>query len=200
MPISLIRTEDVSVHNLKATTPLGATGPSTDEFQNLTIAEVTDRALASVSMRLGHDSEFTKRAQDLLGFDLPQPGGASIGTSFAAFWISPDSWMIDVDYDGHEDLAAQIKSVMQETASVVEQTDGWCRFDVTGAAVCDLFERLSNADIRGMESDTATRCAIHHIGCYIWCREAGQTFSVLGPRSSAGSLHHALIETAQAVA
>ena len=29
--------------------------------------------------------------------------------------------------------------------------------------------------------------------------EAGQSFAVLGPRSSAGSLHHALVEAAQAI-
>ena len=108
--------------------------------------------------------------------------------------------MIDADYETHQQIAMDLGTALQGTASVVEQTDGWCRFDVTGPATCDLFERLCNVDIRAMQSQMATRCAIHHIGCYLWSREAAETFSVLGPRSSAGSLHHALVETAQSAA
>ena len=188
------------MHKLKAITPLSAVEPKISTFASLTIAEVADRALASVSMRLGHEGEFSKRAQEVLRFDLPQPGLSTTDTEFSALWIGPDSWMVDAAYGSHENLAVEIKSVMQETASVVEQTDGWCRFDVTGAMCCDLFERLCNADIRVMQSGATTRCSIHHIGCYLWCHEAGTSFSVLGPRSSAGSLHHALIEAAETTA
>ncbi len=187
------------MHKLKAITALGSAEARVSTIAGLTITEVTDRALASVSMRLGQGAEFAKRAKDVLGFDLPGPGGAAVGSSFSGFWLGPDSWMIDADYAAHETLAADLKSAMQQTASVVEQTDGWCRFDVTGPTVCDLFERLCNVDIRTMKAQTATRCAIHHIGCYLWCLEAGQSFAVLGPRSSAGSLHHALEEAAQAI-
>ena len=187
------------MHKLKAITPLGAVEPVVSNFPNLTIAEVADRALASLSMRLGHDAGFAKQAKDLLGFDLPQPGFAASGPTYSAFWIGPDSWMIDASYETHEQLASDIKAALPQAASVVEQTDGWCRFDVTGAATCDLFERLCNVDIRAMQGQMATRCAIHHIGCYLWCREEAEAFSVLGPRSSAGSLHHALVEAAQSV-
>jgi len=187
------------VHKLKAITALGSAAPAVSKIGSVTITEVADGALASLSMRLGQGAEFAKRAKDMLGFDLPDPGGAVVGTPFSAFWISPDSWMIDASYSSHETLAAELKSAMQDTASVVEQTDGWCRFDVSGETACDLFERLCNVDIRVMKAQTATRCAIHHIGCYLWCLEAGQSFAVLGSRSSAGSLHHALEEAAQSI-
>ncbi len=187
------------MHKLKAISPLGSTKPVVETFPGLSIAEATDRALASISVRSGQDAEFFGRAAVILGFDLPQPGGAVAGAVFSAFWIGPDSWMIDADYKTHERIAFDLKDVLQETASVVEQTDGWCRFDVTGNAACDLFERLCNVDIRAMKTNQATRCALHHIGCYIWCHTSGAEFSILGPRSSARSLHHALTEAARTV-
>ncbi len=185
------------MHSLKAITPLGSTEPRVSTFPELVIAEVVDRALASLSKRLGHEAEFTTRAGDLFEFELPQPGRAEIGSTFSAFWIGPDSWMVDAAYATHDSPASNIKLTFGEAASVVDQTDGWCRFDVTGALVFDLFERLCNVDILAMQPGSATRCSIHHIGCYLWCRDAGGEFSVLGPRSSAGSLHHALVEIAQ---
>lgn len=187
------------MHKLKAITPLGSTGPDIATFPNLTITEVADRALASLSMRHGQETEFAKLASDLLGFELPEPGHAAVGPTYSAFWIGPDSWMIDASYATHERLACEVKATMRDSASVVEQTDGWCRFDITGTSSCDMFERLCNADIRAMRTQAATRCAIHHIGCYLWCHEPRAAFSVLGPRSSAGSLHHALVEAAQAI-
>ncbi len=188
------------MHKLKAITALGASEPKVSTIGDMTLTEVTDRALASVSMRLGQDAEFAKRAKDTLGIELPLPGVAEVGSPYSAFWIGPDSWMIDASYASNQAIAADLKSALQDTASVVEQTDGWCRFDVTGTSACDLFERLCNVDIRTMQAQKATRCAIHHIGCYLWCIEAGTRFAVLGPRSSAGSLYHALEEAAQSIA
>ncbi len=187
------------MHKLKPITPLGGTEPKVDSFPGLTITENPTRALASLSARLGHESDCATKARDLIGVDLPGPGQTAAGQTYSAIWIGPDSWMIDADHASHEILAAELKAAVGDTASVVEQTDGWCRFDVSGPAVCDLFERLCNVDIRAMQAGTATRCSIHHIGCYLWCHEAGTAFSVLGLRSSAGSLHHGLVEIAQAV-
>ena len=76
------------MHKLKAITPLGAAAPGVDTFSGVTITEVTDRALASVSMRAGRDAEFSRRAKDVLGFDLPQPGHAVTGATYSAFWES----------------------------------------------------------------------------------------------------------------
>ncbi|WP_170479917.1 sarcosine oxidase subunit gamma [Ruegeria arenilitoris] len=187
------------MHKLKAITPLGRTEPKTDNFTGLSITENPARALATLTARLGHETACTAQVSAFIGCDLPGPGKSVVGETYGAIWIAPSSWMIEADHTGHELIAQELKPVAGETASVVEQTDAWCRFDITGSAADDLFERLCNVDVRAMNSDTATRTTIHHIGCYLWCRKAGFEYSVLGPRSSAGSLHHALVEVAQAV-
>ena len=107
------------MHKLKAITAQGSAAPSVSTIGSVTITEVTDRALASLSMRLGQDAEFIKRTKESLGFDLPAPGGAVVGSPFSAFWISPDNWMIDASYSSHESLAAELMLAMQDTASVV---------------------------------------------------------------------------------
>ena len=55
---------------------------------------------------------------------------------------------------------------------------------------------LSGADTRRMQAGSATRTAIHHMHCVIVCRASGTDFTILGPRSSAASLHHALAAAA----
>ena len=187
------------MHKLKPLTPLGGAEPRSDGFPGLTITENTSRALASLTARQGHEAACVTKANELIGAALPAPGQSVATSAFSAFWIGPDSWMIDADHASHEMLAVEVKAAVGDTASVVEQTDGWCRFDITGPAACDLFERLCNVDIRTMQSGAATRCSIHHIGCYLWCHETGTSFSALGPRSSAKSLHHAITEIAEAV-
>jgi sarcosine oxidase subunit gamma len=96
-------------------------------------------------------------------------------------------------------LASQVKAAVGDNASVVEQTDGWCRFDVEGNRSLDLFERLTNANLRGATEGTALRTSIEHVGCFVLCLEAGKRFAVIGPRSSAASLHHALLALAKSV-
>ena len=187
------------MHSLVAITPLGSTAPRVDVIGDVTITEIADRALASLSSRLGHEADIRAKGQQLIGADLPDVGRSVSGTEMTAFWIGPDSWMLDADYDAHTNLAAEVKAVVESAGSVVEQTDAWCRFDVSGSGALASFERLSNVDIHAMQTGDATRTSIHHIGCYILCQNEGTAFSVLGPRSSAASLHHALVETAESI-
>ena len=82
------------------------------------------------------------------------------------------------------------------SAAITDQSDAWVRVDVTGGDVVAMLERLSGADTRRMQAGSATRPAIHHMHCVIVCRAGGTDFTILGPRSSAASLHHALVAAA----
>lgn len=185
------------MHNLNPLTPLGAETARIDRLSGLTITEVVDRALVSITTRRGQAEDMRDKARILLGFDLPTVGRAAEGVAHAAFWIGPESWMVDAAYETGADLAYQVKTALGGSASVVEQTDGWCRFDLEGALVVSALERLCNVDCAEMASGAVTRSQIHHLGCFVWRQQNG--FSVIGPRSSAGSLHHALMQAAQSV-
>nr|WP_281501809.1 sarcosine oxidase subunit gamma [Aliiroseovarius sp. F20344] len=180
---------------MKPITPLGADTPRVDQIGTQTITEVVDQALASVAARDGRRDALQK----VLPLILPGVGKTESQSDFTALWTGPDQWMISASHDQHELLAAELKQMVGDTASVVEQTDGWCRFDVSGAALCDLFERLSNVRLRTMAAGDVTRGTIEHLGAFLW-RLDDDRVAVIAPRSSAASLHHALMAAAQSIA
>lgn len=184
------------MHDLIPLSPLGGVAARLDTFDGLTISENPDWALVSVSARLGTEKQMAAAAKKLIGVGLPNVSGVAGKGDLTVFWTGPDQWMIEAPFASHEDLAGQAKSALKDTASVVEQTDGWVRFDVEGAPAPDVFERLCALDTRTMAANTVSRTTIEHLGCFVLCRDAGTSFSVFGPRSSAGSLHHALCTAA----
>jgi sarcosine oxidase subunit gamma len=186
-----------SAHRLKPLPALGGDRPRVEDISGLRIAEVVDSALASLSCRRGRDAEFATVAERVFGFALPGPARAVAGMPYGAVWTGPEQWFIEAPFASHEDIARSLKGEFKDLASITEQTDGWVRFDVTGKGALDLFERLCPLDVRGMEDNAASRTLIEHLGCIVICRKAGVEFSVLGPRSAAGSLHHALIAAAR---
>ena len=191
MPISSIQKESASVHDLVAITPLGAIRPRVDSHGPVTLTEVTDRAFASVAARVGHETQTAALVTTLT--DAPAPGPARMGgESVSAFWMGPDQWMITAPLDTHEDLARQIAVQAKGAASITDQTGAWCRFDLTGDGLTDVFERLTNANTRAFTGGEAQRAAIEHMGCFLLCHNP-RHISVIGPRSSAGSLHRALL-------
>lgn len=187
------------MHDLKTVTALGGMTPRLDTFDHVTIAENDGLALASVAARLGQEQTCHGVLETLLG-SVPTPGRAVLHDPEAGFWTGPDQWMIGAPRSTHEALAEQMKTLFGTAASVTEQTGAWVCFDITGLAMPDLCERLCNVPIRRMQAGDAQRTVIHHLGCFVIRRQADDHIRILGPRASAASLHHALIEAAQSTA
>lgn len=179
------------MHDLEPITPLGGRDPRIDIHGPVTIAEITDMALASVAARLGHETGVRSTLGKLLGSEVPGPSRGSAGT-ISAFWIAQDQWMIEAPVASHEDLAGRLAERLVGEASVTEQTDAWCRFDLTGPSLSSIMELLCVADTSVWQGGEVQRTVIDHMGCYLLCR-AREHMSVIGPRSLAASLHHALL-------
>ena len=184
-------------HRLKPMTPLGHGTPRIVTVGPVTIAEVDSFALASLAARLGREAEVERMATSA-HVPLPGPGRHAADTLYASFWLGPQQWMIEAPIDSHEDIAAILRTAFADAASLTEQTGAWARFDVTAPDLPALFVRLSAFDLVAHGPGSATRTVIDHLGCYVIVR-AIDRLSVLGPRSSAHSLHHALIKAAQSV-
>lgn len=185
---------------LASLTPLGAATARTDRIGAITIAEEMGVALASVTCRLGQEAAFRAAAETLFATTLPAPGTCAQGPVFGLIWTAPDQCFVEASYDAFPDLARSLKAALGATASVTEQTDGWARFDIAGPKVVDMLERLCPAPSRQMQTGAATRSLMDHMGVLLICRAAQDRFTVLGPRSYAASLHHALVAAAQSVA
>jgi sarcosine oxidase, subunit gamma len=187
----------VADHRLKPLLPLGGDAPRVDTFDGFVLSENAGLALASLACRQAREADFAKAAQTLLGIAMPAPGKFVTAPPFGIFWIGPGQWFVEAPLATHEDIARFLTSGVRGLASVAEQTDGWARFDAEGARIADVFERLCPLDVRRMQAGDATRTMIEHLGCIVICRDATRRISVLGPRSAAGSLHHALVSAAK---
>ncbi|WP_422063090.1 sarcosine oxidase subunit gamma [Shimia sp.] len=184
--------------DLKPIAALGGMTPCIEVIGDLTISEISDRALASLAARVGAGPSVAAKMKALTGLDLPEPGALVASDTWSIWWMAPDQWMVDANHASHELLERTVKSAVGSEGSVTEQTDGWCRFDITGPSSEALFERLCPVDLQLMGPQGATRTMIHHLGCFLIRVRGG--CAVLGPRSSAGSLHHALVTAARSIA
>lgn len=180
------------MHDLIAITPLGGTEPRVDQVGPVKLSEEPGWALVSVASRLGQEQACADGLKKATGIPAPDVGSVAFGHVMNTFWTGPDQWMVEAPHDSHENLATLLKTELGETASVTEQTDGWCRFDVKGDGVDAVFERLCNVNLSAMTPGSVTRTSIEHLGCYL-TRRGEHHLSVIGPRSSAASLHHALL-------
>lgn len=181
------------MHDLSPITPLGGRAPQIDTVGGLTCTEHCDLALASVAARLGKERACTTALENLLGAAPPLAGKAHLAAPYSAVWTGPDQWMLGADIATHEDIAARLKTALTSAASVTEQTDAWCCFDLTGDGLHPVMELLCPVNMRALASGDATRTTIHHMGCFVICGDPASFVRILGPRASARSLHHAIL-------
>ncbi len=157
----------------------------------LTITEHASRALASLALRRNAAEPHP------FGLSLPGPGLWSAGQGMAAFWTGPHQWMIEAEGRAQDDFAHDLKT-HAPGCSVTEQTDGWVCYEITsgrGAApIHDLLAKLVNIDAADFGPGRATRTGLEHMSVFV-IRRAQDRLAILGMRSSAGSLWHA-VETA----
>jgi len=187
------------VHDLTAITALGGQSPRVDTIGEVMLRENDGLALASVHARLGHETACREHLANLLDRRVPEIGKVVLRDPEAAFWTGPDQWMVGAPYSTHEDLAAQLKARFGASASITEQSDAWACFDLKGAKMEAVMELLCSINIRAMQTGDAQRTSIHHLGCFVIRRDPNDWVRILGPRASAGSLHHAIVTAMQSV-
>ncbi|WP_424974769.1 sarcosine oxidase subunit gamma [Dinoroseobacter sp. S124A] len=179
-------------------TALGGRTPRVDTVGHLTLTENPDLALASVTARQGQEAACQHHLVALLDA-VPAPGRATERADEAGFWIGPDAWMIATTLARDADLAAALKQRFGESASITEQTDGWVVFDLQGEGIVAAMELLCPVDLRRMDPGGVQRTTLDHLGCFVWWRGQEAGLRILGPRSAAGSLHHALLTAMGAI-
>jgi sarcosine oxidase, subunit gamma len=181
------------VHDLAPLCALGATAPKTVTVAGVTLTENPGLAFASVAARRGQESACRDHLNAVLGGHVPDAGKAVLHEPETAFWVGPDQWMVGAPFATHEDLAAQLKFRFGTTASITEQTDAWVCFDLRGDGVEDVMRLCANIDIDQMKTGDAARTVIHYMGVYVLRQDPSNWLRILGARSSAESLHHALV-------
>jgi sarcosine oxidase subunit gamma len=173
-------------------TALGATAPRVASFGQLTLAEDVDVARASLALRKG------AARPTPMGLTLPEPGGWVEAGALAAYWTGPDQWMIEAKGRALDDFAAEL-GAQAAGCSVTEQTDGFVSFEITSnsgpAPIERLLEKLVNVDLGTFAPGRATRTGFDHMAIFV-IRRAENRAAVIGMRSAAGSLWHAIATAA----
>ncbi len=181
-------------------TALGKDAPVVVTIGDITIRENPNLAIASLAARKDRGAELHSKLQAVAAVALPDPGKAIFAEDVTAIWTGVEQWFLVAPIADHPDYAAEIKSIVADSASVTEQTDGWVIFDIAGENLNPLLERLCRLNSKSLSAGEATRCLIEHLGCLIICRESGREITILGPRSSAASLHHSVVTAARSIA
>lgn len=178
-------------------TALGGTVPVVETAGTTTLTEVTDLALASVAARLGGEESCKTGLAAFLGGEIPEVERLVTHAPLSAFWMGPGQWMVAAPHKSHENLAFVLKEKLGTSASVTEQNDAWGVFDLVGG-VAPVMELLCPINMRSFPTGSARRTTIDHMGCFV-TRRGAHHLQILGPRSSAGSLHHAIVTALRAV-
>jgi sarcosine oxidase subunit gamma len=158
----------------------------------LTVAK--PRHILSIACSTQGREEFGQWLETEYGLALPNPGRLAAKDGVTILSSAQNQWFLEQQGDIAVDLPVVLERALSGMASVTEQTGGWVRFEINGPSLADLLCRLCPVDPVDMSADEVARTKIHHIGCLVWRDEPG--LAVLGPRSTAGSLWHALAEAA----
>jgi sarcosine oxidase subunit gamma len=184
------------VLDLKPINALGGSAARTVTHGALTLEENTSLALASLALRRGSAEPAP------FGLDLPGPGLWASNDTAAALWTGPAQWLLEAPGRAETDFAAEV-SVACPGCSVTEQTDGFVAFEVRSAAdeapILALMAKLVNLDPYRFGPGTATRTGLEHMSVLV-IRRAADRLAVLGMRSAAATLWHALETAAERLA
>lgn len=182
--------------DLTPVTALGGDTPRGLVLGALEIEENADLALASLALRRGAARPAP------FGLALPGPGGWAASGPVSAFWTGPDQWMVEAPGRAGSDFAAELAQLSPGCA-VTEQTDGFAAFEIRSAsgepALLALMAKLVNLDPARFPAGTTTRTGLEHMSVFA-IRRAPDRLAILGMRSAAGSLWHALERAASHLA
>ncbi len=179
---------DLANRPLSPITALGASLPRSQIHGALHLVENAGLALASVALRHG-------AAQPVpFGLALPEAGAWATSGAYAALWTGPGQWLIEGEGLAETDFAAAVLAACPG-CSVTEQTDGFVAFEVISdageAPILALMAKLVNIAPDRLRANMGTRTGLEHMSVFV-IRRAPERLAVVGLRSAAATIWHAL--------
>jgi heterotetrameric sarcosine oxidase gamma subunit len=179
------------VPDLNPITALGGSMARAVSYGTLMLEENNGLAFASLALRRG------AAKPSPFALSLPGPGLWENNDIATALWTGPDQWLLEAPGRAESDFAAEVLAACPG-CSVTEQTDGFAAFEIRSTAgeapILALMAKLVNLDPARFGPGTATRTGLEHMSVFV-VRRAADRLAVIGMRSAAGTLWHAL-ETA----
>ena len=195
----MIQRGSVFVDSTQQITPLGGNTPYRFNFESLSILEVFNCSLVVLCSRKNCETKLNDLFKKHFNLELPSVAKSSYSGNLTLRWLRPNTWLVEEPYYEVDMLEKKIKKNVGIFGSVVNQSDAWCLFDLNGPCCPKILERLCNVDIDSMAEGDISSTKIEHLSCLIICKKEQVEYRIMGPRSAAGSLYHAIYTTAVSV-
>lgn len=164
----------------------------------VTLLEMPARHAVLILAHQGKAHEVRRRAAESLGFPLPSAPSRTQGAAAEAIWSGPSQWLVMSEAP---DAAARLEMLVNAVkgyASASEQTDARIILRLAGGGARRTLMKLVTIDMHeaAFPAGTVAMTPVAHIAAHLWRRpdaEGAPVYEIAAPRSSIGSLWHAVI-------
>ena len=179
---------------LKPLNALGGKDLERSSFNGIEITEKHLNSLASIGCSGPLLKNFSKKLKSIFDIEVPGPGKSIASQKVRVSWTAQGQWFIESDEVFSQGFDIYLLEKLGKGFAVTDQSDGWVKFSLSGDNILKALEKCIMLDLYKMPGGSFSRCSLEHIGVYLLCERAKRDFLIYGPRSSANSLHHALIQ------
>jgi len=171
-------------------TPLASPSVSAEPCETLT--------MASIAAVRGKTDELIAAIRETYGVDLPSAPKRVEGKGVAFVWVGPGQWMAIAERGGSRDLEAELKTLLQGVAGVVDHSDGRVVVRISGSRTRDVLAKGVPIDLhpRAFQVNDVAITHASHIGVILWQIDDKPTYELAMFRSYADSFAHWLAESA----
>lgn len=167
----------------------------------VTLVEMPARHAVLIMAHQGKADEVRRRAAEQLGFPLPSTPTRAQGAAAEVIWSGPSQWLV---MSNASDAAARLETLANAVkgyASVSEQTDARIIVRLAGKGARRTLMKLVTIDMHeaAFPVATAAMTPVAHIAAHLWRlpdADGAPVYEIAAPRSSIGSLWHAVIAAA----
>lgn len=176
---------------LKAKSPLNG---YRETFGDTVLEEVTGMALVSIATPRGGDEALRSAIRSAYGCDFPEQGSVASGKDgdIRLLGLQRDQLFALFVHDG-DAAVAEVRNVLGDAGYYTDQSDSWAMLRLSGVAALSALERICPLDLEeaAFPPGSVARTVMEHMGVII-LREGTDAFILMGARSSAANLLHAV--------
>jgi sarcosine oxidase subunit gamma len=176
---------------LIAKSPLGGLR---QEFDGVTIAEVTDRAIVSVATPHDGEEALSKAVASAYQTEIPAVGQSTLSDVDNArlLGMQPDQFYLLFN-DSNSPAVEEVAEQLGDSGYLTDQSDSWVTIRVSGPKCRTALRHICPIDLHPstFSEGSVARTVMEHLGTII-VREGQDSFLLMSPRSSAASFLHAV--------
>ncbi len=165
--------------------------PSVDPVRAKTdfVALLPDRAMVQIVCAPECRSDIRDRVSANFGCDLPEKPSLVAGNGFEFAWTGPGRWLA-MGGGAPETCMARFSVALADTASLVDVSDAYATFRLTGPGATEALTKLVPIDLgpSAFRPSAVALTHIAHVAVIVIQRGPEPVFDILPPRSFAAAI------------